>query len=108
MIKYNKIVRDRIPDTIVASKQTCDVSYVSDREAIDFLAKKILEEGKEFIDNPSKEELADLYEVLDAILDKKKWRKGDIDKIRVDKIKKSGGFKNNIILKATYDNEPNA
>jgi len=103
MVKYNKIVRDKIPDIIVSTKKTCDVSYVSDKDAIEFLARKILEEGKEFCDNPSKEELADLYEVLDAIAEKKKWKKSDIDKVRADKAKKNGLFKNNIILKIIHD-----
>lgn len=103
MIKYNKIVRDKIPEIIQSNGKNCDVTYVSNKEAIDFLAEKVLEEGKEFIETPTKEELADLYEVLDAIMTKKGWRKTEIDRIRSDKGKKNGLFKNNIILKTVHE-----
>lgn len=99
MAKYNKIVRDKIPEVIQSSKKSCDVSYVTDKEAVAFLSKKIVEEAKEFEEAESKEELADLYEVLDAIMEKKGWRKSEIDRVRADKKKKKGAFKNNIILK---------
>ena len=101
--KYNKIVRDKIPEIIQSKGKNCDVTYVSDKEAVDFLAKKILEEGKEFIETPTKEELADLYEVLDAIMAKKGWKKAEIDRIRKDKGGKNGLFKNNIILKTVHE-----
>ncbi len=80
------------------------MSYVSNKEAVSFLTKKIIEEAKEFQDGYKKEELADIYEVLDAIMTKKGWCKSEIDRIRKDKEKTNGAFKNNIILKIIHEN----
>lgn len=102
-MKYNKIVRDNIPEIIQSKNKSCDVTFVSDKEAVAFLAKKVLEEGKEFIETHTKEELADLYEVLDAIMNKKGWKKSEIDRVRNDKNKKNGTFKRNIILKTVHE-----
>lgn len=102
MSKFNKIVRDKVPEIIQASKKTCDVSYVSDKEAVEFLTKRIIQEAKDFQDGYKKEELANLYEVLDAIMNKKGWRKSEIDRLRNEKNKNKGSFKNNIILKTVH------
>jgi predicted house-cleaning noncanonical NTP pyrophosphatase (MazG superfamily) len=58
---YNKIVRDRIPEII-------------ERDGAD-----------EFILKPSKEELADLAEVLYAIAEKHGWNWPEIEKVREEK-----------------------
>ena len=46
----------------------------------------------------TQEELADLYEVLDAILKVKGWKKSGIVKIQTAKLKKNGGFEKRILM----------
>jgi len=99
-MKYDKIVRDRIPEKIRGDNSTCEVSFVENKTAIQYLIKKIHEEADEFEKSQySKEELSDIFEVLHAIMDKLKIKESTINQIRNKKIKENGGFKNNIILK---------
>lgn len=99
-MKYDKIVRDRIPEIIRNNNSTCEVSYVDDKTAIRYLVKKIHEEADEFEKSSySKEEMADMFEVLYAIMSKLKIKESSITQIRNKKSKDNGVFKNNIILK---------
>ena len=68
---YNKLVRDRIPDIIQASGHACEVVTMPEAEYRQALLKKLLEEAREVEQADSDHivtELADLYEVVDAIL----------------------------------------
>lgn len=104
MKKYNKIVRDRIPEVIRQNNKTCEVSFVDDKTAIEYLVKKISEEAKEFEESGyDKKELADLYEVVDAVRDKLKIKNSQISQIRRKKAKERGIFNNNIVLKSVEE-----
>lgn len=104
MKKYNKIVRDKIPEIIKQSGSTCEVSFVDDQTALSYLVDKISEEAKEFKDsNYSKEELADLYEVMAAIMSKLHIRDAQLQQLRRKKNKSRGTFENNIILKSVEE-----
>ena len=65
--KYNKLVRDLIPEIIEKSGKKCKWHKAQKRSIAGYLAKKLVEEAKEFQQNPSAEELADVYEVLCTI-----------------------------------------
>jgi len=65
--KYNKLVRDLIPEIIEKSGKKCKWHKAKARSIGSYLAKKLVEEAKEFQADPSAEELADVYEVLCAI-----------------------------------------
>lgn len=105
MKKYDKIVRDKIPEIIRQNDNTCEVSFVDNETALEFLIKKIGEETQEFKESEySKEELADIYEVLDAIKNKLKIKDSQITQIRKKKAKDRGVFENNIILKSVKEN----
>lgn len=99
---YNKLVRDKIPKIIENSGRKCKIKIVNDDEAIKLLIEKIKEEVEEFSLNESKEELADLFEILFALCDKKGWKFGEIEKIRIEKREKRGGFDKNIFLIDTF------
>jgi len=72
--EYNKLVRDRIPEIIRASGRECAVEVMSDSEYRDALWQKLVEEAAEGCDASREStesiitELADLYEVIDAIM----------------------------------------
>lgn len=99
MKRYNKIVRDNIPNIITEAGKTYILETVKDQEAIKYLISKLHEEADELAKNFSAEEIADIKEVLNAIIEKSKFEKSEIDKIQREKHKERGGFDNNIILK---------
>jgi len=65
--KYNKLVRDLIPEIIEGSGKKCKWHKALDEAMPTYLAKKLVEEAKEFQKNPSNEELADVMEVVRTI-----------------------------------------
>ena len=62
--KYNKLVRDRIPEIIEASGNTCVTEILSDEDYLRMLDVKLDEELAEYHDDQNIEELADLMEVI--------------------------------------------
>ena len=63
---YQKLARDRIPEKIEEAGSRCRTRQAADdAEFSRFLAKKLREEVQELIEDPSEEELADVYEVLE-------------------------------------------
>ncbi|MDP3974682.1 MAG: nucleoside triphosphate pyrophosphohydrolase [Candidatus Jorgensenbacteria bacterium] len=97
-MKYNKLVRDKIPE-IIRKKGDTPVTHVADdAEYWTKLKEKLLEEIEEFKKDESPEEFADLLEVIDAIADYKKFDRAEIEKIREKKAEERGRFKDRIIL----------
>jgi predicted house-cleaning noncanonical NTP pyrophosphatase (MazG superfamily) len=69
--EYNKLVRDRIPEIIRQSGNQCEVANMSEVEFRQALREKLLEEAQETaVATPENlvSELADLQEVIDALL----------------------------------------
>lgn len=97
-MKYNKLVRDKIPEYIKA-KGGVPVTHVADeKEYWQKLKEKLQEEVNEFQDAESAEEFADILEVLDAISDCKNFNKDEIKKIKDKKAEERGKFNDRIIL----------
>ncbi len=97
-MKYNKLVRDNIPEYI-RSKGGSPVTHIADdQEYWQKLKEKLAEELAEFQKDESAEELADLLEVIDAVIDYKKFDRANIEEIRSKKAKERGKFKERIIL----------
>ena len=66
---YNKLVRDKIPEEINnIDGRKANYKILNDNEYIQELDKKLFEEAHEFIEEHSVEELADLMEVIHAIM----------------------------------------
>ncbi len=62
------------------------------------LKEKLKEEILEFEKDESIEEIADMLEVIDAIVDYKSFNKEEIEKIKAKKAEEKGKFKKRIIL----------
>jgi predicted house-cleaning noncanonical NTP pyrophosphatase (MazG superfamily) len=68
---YHKLVRDGIPEIIRQSGKRCEVALMSEAEFSQALREKLLEEaGEAAAASPEKlvSELADVQEVIDALL----------------------------------------
>ena len=96
---YHKLVRDKIPQIIERNEgRSCKTRKLNDDEYLVELNKKIQEELAEYLESGEIEELADLEEVLRAILDVKGVSYEEFKKIRQEKVNKRGAFKDRIYL----------
>ena len=102
MIEYNKLIRDKIPEIIESSGKKCDIEVLNDEQYLDYLNKKLMEEVKEYLESGEIEELADLEEVLRAILKAKNFPYDEFEKARKAKVDKRGAFEKKLLLKRTY------
>jgi predicted house-cleaning noncanonical NTP pyrophosphatase (MazG superfamily) len=101
MIIYNKLVRDKIPQIIEEKGKIAEVLIMDTDEYAKMLNLKLQEELNEFIEaneNDQVEELADLVEVIYAILESKGVALDDFDKKRLAKKEAKGGFKDGLLL----------
>lgn len=97
-MKYHKLVRDKIPEHI-RSKGEMVVSHVADdAEYWQKLKEKLLEEVQEFVKDESAGEIADLLEVIDAVVEYKHFDLKVIEEIKQKKAEERGRFKDRIIL----------
>jgi len=93
-----KLVRDGIPKIIEDGGKTCVYHIAGLDEYQDFLCKKMQEELEEFIENPSYEEAADIFEVLRALCTLHHFSMEGVESVAVDKREKRGAFYDRIIL----------
>lgn len=104
IIRYNKLVRDRIPEIIEARGVKSTIRIAEENEYYQKLQEKLEEEVREFLssdENGKIEEIADILEVLYAICDAKGVSREEIEKIRAQKEKERGRFQKRIILEKT-------
>ena len=97
-IIYNKLVRDKIPLIIADAGKEYEIHTAEDAEYLEKLLDKVEEELEEFREEPSIKEMADIYEVLDALVDYFDFDKQEILSFQKKKRKNRGGFKERIIL----------
>ncbi len=96
---YNKLVRDKIPENINNTEgRKANYKILSNEEYLIELDKKLFEEAHEFIEEHSVEELADLIEVISAIMKSKNISLDDVEKARKIKNDKKGKFEDKIFL----------
>lgn len=103
MREYNKLVRDRIPEIISSNNENAKIRILDDEEYKKELDRKLLEEVNEYLKDDNVEELADIEEVLLAILNYKKVPMEKFEKIRKEKENKRGAFKERIYLEKVED-----
>lgn len=97
-IRYDKLIRDRIPEIIEKIGKQAIVQRVEGDQLLELLNKKLFEELEEYNESGEIEELADLVEVVKAILEHKGIALDDFDGIRERKKISKGGFKEGLLL----------
>ncbi len=98
-IKYDKLIRDKIPEVVEAKGSKAIVEVLDDERFMEYLNLKLIEELKEYQESGSVEELADLVEVIYALLDIKGVQLEQFEKIRLDKVDERGAFRKRLLLK---------
>lgn len=97
---YNKLVRDNIPEEINKAKgKKAIYEVLSENKYKDELDRKLLEEANEYIADHSLEEMADLMEVIEAIMINANITMEQLQDAMKIKRDKKGGFRDRIYLK---------
>ena len=95
---YNKLVRDKIPEIILAKGDAPVTETLDDAAYFQALNAKLQEEVAEYLADFAAEELADILEVLRAIAAQKGLSYEDMEQIRKKKYEERGGFAKKIKL----------
>ena len=102
-IRYNKLVRDRIPEIIEFSGKTCTLEILSDDEYLHMIDAKLDEELAEYHKDQNIEELADLLEVVHAATKARGYSIEQLEAVRAEKAAKRGAFDKKILLKEVIE-----
>ena len=98
VIKYSKLVRDRIPEIIETSGKTCVTEILPDDEYLRMIDTKLDEELAEYHKDQNIAELADLMEVIYAAAIARGYTIEQLEKVRAEKAEKRGSFQKKILL----------
>ena len=103
--KYNKLVRDRMPEIIETSGNTCVTEILSDEDYLKMLDAKLDEELAEYHADQNIEELADLMEIIRACAVARGYTLEELERVRAEKATKRGRFEKKILLKEVRSSE---
>ncbi|MFA6066742.1 MAG: nucleoside triphosphate pyrophosphohydrolase [Candidatus Babeliaceae bacterium] len=99
-----KLVRNFIPKIIESQGQVPVYYQADDEEYWEKLMEKLIEEVHEFINSENNiEEIADILEVLDAIMLFKNISRDAVNQIKNKKAQSNGTFSDKIILSSIKD-----
>ena len=100
---FRKLIRDRIPEIIAANGEKATTRVLNDAEFVTALENKLLEEVQEMRANKAerKMEIADIYEVLDALIATYGFSKEEIWELQMKKRQERGGFDRRLFLEGT-------
>ncbi len=97
-MKFNKLVRDKIPEIVQKEGKTPKTHVADDAEYEKRLREKLREEAAEYYASGREEELADVLEVVHAICKAKGTSVSKIEAIRIKKAEERGSFDKRIVL----------
>ena len=103
MIEYDKLIRDKIPEIIEQSGKKCIVEVMDNDTYIEYLDQKLNEELAEYQQDKSIEELADLLEVMYAVVTARGYSVEELERIRLEKAEKRGAFEKRLLLKSVSE-----
>lgn len=104
VVTYDKLVRDRIIDVIKSEGKHVKYEQIVDKhELLEYLDRKLIEEVDEYVESRDIGELADVLEVMYAILEQQGYTMSQVEGLRVDKKDKRGSFSEGIILKEVLE-----
>ncbi|MBI5635386.1 nucleoside triphosphate pyrophosphohydrolase [Candidatus Micrarchaeota archaeon] len=94
-----KLVRDNIPTLIKQDGRTPVTRLAKSEEEFESLLKeKLLEEVKEFLENPVADEFADVMHALDALREFYDFDEQELLEVKSRKLREKGGFSKRTVL----------
>ena len=103
MKRYDKLVRDKIPDILVEKGKVYTCHIAGTEELDQKLKEKLAEEVQEYLEEPCLEELADIQEVIYALLRQNGWSEYLLEENRARKHAQRGGFEAGYILEVVEE-----
>ena len=103
IIKYNKLVRDKIPEIIERDNKTCSTRILDGEEYLQMIDTKLDEELAEYHRDQNLEELADLLEVVYAAAKARGYSIEELESLRHEKAEKRGSFEQRIFLESVEE-----
>ncbi len=100
---YNKLTRDNIPQMIEESGRKQTSRVMNEKEYEEALINKVIEEIDEYRISNKEEELADIFEVLDCLIELKNYEPMHIDYLQLIKREARGSYKKRILLQEVED-----
>ncbi|MGN1250536.1 MAG: phosphoribosyl-ATP pyrophosphohydrolase [Candidatus Spyradocola sp.] len=101
-----KLVRDRIPELIEAQGETPLVEVLDDEAYLRCLDEKMREELEEYLEDGSMAELADLLEVIRAVIAARGYTWDEVERMRVAKAQQNGAFERKLYLRGVEKQLP--
>lgn len=98
--KYNKLVRDKIPEIIEKDGHKAKFHILSEEDFIIELDKKLVEEVKEYQKDKELEEMADILEVLYSICKARGYTIKELEAKRREKSDERGSFDKKLYLES--------
>lgn len=100
--EYNKLIRDNIPEVIKKSGKEYEIKRLSNDELETYVKTKVNEEIEELLTATERDdvvnEFADVYEILEKLMEVKNIKFEEIKKAKDHKNNKRGAFKKNLCL----------
>lgn len=97
--RYHKLVHDCVPEIIENNRKIHGSKTLSQEEYLHLLDKKMDEKLAEYQKSKSPEALADLLDVIQAVVKARGWTPEELEHVRSDRMAKRGGFEKKILLK---------
>lgn len=106
----NKLIRDKVIDSISSQGRTPNIKILDNKSFETEICSKLVDEAKEVVGSIEdrghlSEEIADVLEVIDAIIKTKNLNLDEIQKIKVDKRNQWGGFDKQIWLESVTEKD---
>jgi len=98
VIVYNKLVRDRLPEIIVASGKRCETLVLEPVEYRRHLQMKLREELAEYEESGAMEELVDVIEIICALAEDAGLSPEQLEAMRLGKVEARGAFRKRLLL----------
>ena len=95
---YNTLVRDHVPEILERQGMKPLIRHLEDQEYVYALHEKLKEEMREYMAGRNIEELADIVEVINAILNARGITMEELDHLRKLKAQTNGTFRDRVFL----------
>lgn len=109
-LSFNKLVRDRIPESIAAKGENVLLMELQGEALIAALRRKLVEEAMEVLDAKNNdqiaEELADVREVMLALMARLEIAEASVERLRKKKATERGAFDKALMLSRTAVSSP--